>query len=134
MFLPNLKGYMVGNGVTHYKYDGEPAWHEFAYWSGLISQDLYDDFKQCNYTYFNFIKKDLSDYCKSLLTLLDNITAQVNPYDVFGICYSDTATLFNEPTKMSGLMKVGNEIKAYKKYFTVSDYTPFTRRAMMEQE
>jgi hypothetical protein len=27
---------MVGNGVTHWKYDADPAFIEQAYWFGLV--------------------------------------------------------------------------------------------------
>lgn len=35
-YLPKLKGIIVGNGVTNWKYDGTPAYVEMAYWHGLI--------------------------------------------------------------------------------------------------
>jgi carboxypeptidase C (cathepsin A) len=39
-FKPNLKGFMVGNGVTNWKYDTLPAFTEIAYYNGLIEEDL----------------------------------------------------------------------------------------------
>lgn len=41
VYKPNLKGFMVGNGVTHWKYDAEPAFIEQAYWYGLVDDALY---------------------------------------------------------------------------------------------
>ena len=45
VYVPNLKGFMVGNGVTDYKYDCEPAMFEMSYWFSLIDQKLYNDVK-----------------------------------------------------------------------------------------
>lgn len=41
-FLPPLKGMMVGNGVTNWKYDGTPAAFEMSYWHSLIDKEFYD--------------------------------------------------------------------------------------------
>lgn len=41
-FLPPLKGMMVGNGVTNWKYDGSPAAFEMSYWHSLVDKDMYD--------------------------------------------------------------------------------------------
>jgi len=41
-YLPPLKGMMVGNGVTNWEYDCDPAAFEMAYWHSLIDKDLYD--------------------------------------------------------------------------------------------
>jgi len=37
VFKPNLKGMMVGNGVTNWKYDTYPAFIEMGYWHSLYS-------------------------------------------------------------------------------------------------
>lgn len=42
VFKPNLKGFMVGNGCTNWKYDTEPAYLKMAYWHSLYSQETYD--------------------------------------------------------------------------------------------
>ena len=38
----NLKGFLVGNGVTNWKYDTIPAYIESAFWHGLYDLDLYN--------------------------------------------------------------------------------------------
>jgi len=38
---PNLKGFMVGNGVTNWKYDCDVAYIEMAFWHGLYSTEMY---------------------------------------------------------------------------------------------
>lgn len=37
-----LKGFIVGNGVTNWKYDGVPAYIDIGFWHGLYDLDLYD--------------------------------------------------------------------------------------------
>ena len=47
----NLKGMMVGNGVTNWTYDALPATVDMAYWHSLISQETHDKIvkEQCDY-------------------------------------------------------------------------------------
>jgi len=48
----NLKGIMVGNGVTNWTYDTIPASLEFSYQRGLIDTATYDKAKEwgCDFT------------------------------------------------------------------------------------
>lgn len=52
----NLKGMMVGNGVTNWVYDTMPATLDFSYWRSIMSQDLFDEMamNKCNYSYVEF--------------------------------------------------------------------------------
>lgn len=42
-YLPNLKGFIVGNPVTDHSVDGKPMQFEMAYWYGLIDDALYNN-------------------------------------------------------------------------------------------
>jgi len=42
VFMPNLKGMMVGNGVTNWKYDTIPAYLEMGYWHSLYDTTTYE--------------------------------------------------------------------------------------------
>lgn len=66
VYKPNLKGFMVGNGVTHWKYDADPAFVEQAYWYGILDDVTYQQMKGCDYSYFVFDGGKLSDTCKAL--------------------------------------------------------------------
>lgn len=46
VYLPNLKGFMVGNGVTSTYYDGFPASFEMSFFFGLIDTKLYKNVKE----------------------------------------------------------------------------------------
>jgi carboxypeptidase C (cathepsin A) len=39
----NLKGWMVGNGVTNWKYDGVPSFVEMGFWHGLYPTELHEE-------------------------------------------------------------------------------------------
>lgn len=66
-YKPNLKGYMVGNGVTNWTLDTDPAYIDMAYWHGLYSDKMLEDIekygcrKQFENLEFKNPKKDLSD-------------------------------------------------------------------------
>lgn len=36
----NLKGFIVGNGVTNWKYDGDPSLLKIGYYFGLYGMEL----------------------------------------------------------------------------------------------
>lgn len=129
MFKPNLKGYLVGNGVTNWKYDTTPAYLEMAYWHGLYDTEMYQSLKDNNCDFSNAQwNTNITDTCNDLMTRFNDLTSQINIYDIYGICYAsgaknDQFTLYSSSDM--GLSKVGNEIKPYKKSFTSADYTPF---------
>ena len=51
--LYNLKGFMVGNGVTNWKYDAERSWTDTLYGFDMIPKDLYDKIgaARCDFNY-----------------------------------------------------------------------------------
>jgi len=53
VMLYNLKGFMVGNGVTNWKYDAERSWTDTLYGFDMIPKDLYDKIgaARCDFNY-----------------------------------------------------------------------------------
>ena len=47
----NLKGFMVGNGVTNWKYDADPAWVDTLNGFKMISSVLYNQIQENNCSY-----------------------------------------------------------------------------------
>ncbi|KAI4356289.1 hypothetical protein L6164_000321 [Bauhinia variegata] len=86
----NFKGYMVGNGVTDNKFDGN-ALVPFAHGMGLISDDLYEEVvKECN---GNFYDPDpTKDICREKLAKVDEVIGGLNIYDILEPCYYGTVT------------------------------------------
>jgi hypothetical protein len=51
VYIPNFKGFMVGNGIIDYNFDGFPARFEMGYYFGMIDNALYHNVKNnCNLT------------------------------------------------------------------------------------
>ena len=132
-YVPNLKGFMVGNGVTDWKYDTMPAEFEMSYWYGLIDDDLYFKVKNnCDLSYFEFSTP--SDECQAYLDTFDSYVANVNMYDVFGKCYKTPSAFQMYGGSSSLTQDEGLTATTTKNFFTVADYTPFSYiKRRMEQ-
>ncbi|KAL9227498.1 hypothetical protein vseg_003181 [Gypsophila vaccaria] len=79
----NLKGYMIGNGVTDEVFDGN-ALVPFVHGMGLISDDLYHEaVVNCQEKYYD----PTSDVCKKSLSDIDQQVSQLNIYNVLEPCY-----------------------------------------------
>jgi hypothetical protein len=64
VFKPNLKGMMVGNGVTNWKYDTTPGYIELANAHSFMDPNDYAQMKKlgCDYSMIEFGGK-VSDEC-----------------------------------------------------------------------
>ncbi|CAI0561262.1 unnamed protein product [Linum tenue] len=83
----NLKGYMVGNGVTDEAFDGN-ALVPFAHGMGLISDDLYQETnRECNGNFYNPLERA----CEEKLQEVDRQVKGLNIYDILEPCYHDSA-------------------------------------------
>ncbi|CAN0859680.1 Serine carboxypeptidase-like 20 [Linum grandiflorum] len=84
----NLKGYMIGNGVTDKEFDGN-ALVPFAHGMALISDDLYEGANSaCRGNYAN-PNSPLS--CQHRLDQIDAALIGLNIYDVLEPCYHSTS-------------------------------------------
>jgi hypothetical protein len=90
--VPNLKGLLVGNGYTNYKYDGLPSFVPMAYYHGIIDDDLHEYLTMnCNLSFADVDgTTTYSQGCKDALTQLEYYASYVNRFDVFGKCYKST--------------------------------------------
>lgn len=79
----NFKGYMVGNGCTDDKFDGD-ALVPFAHGMGLISNDLFQEVNvACKGSYW----KPLNQNCQDKLDKVDWELNNINVYDILEPCY-----------------------------------------------
>ncbi|CAN1158283.1 Serine carboxypeptidase-like 20 [Linum perenne] len=79
----NLKGYMIGNGVTDDVFDGN-ALVPFARGMGLISDDLFQEVtKECKGNFYN----PPTQKCEKKLQEVDTQVAGLNIYDILEPCY-----------------------------------------------
>jgi carboxypeptidase C (cathepsin A) len=65
-YQPNLKGFMVGNGVTDWKYDTQPAFIEMGFQHGLYSTTFEEEkiSLNCDFSYVFFNDNNISWKCK----------------------------------------------------------------------
>ncbi|KAF8015376.1 hypothetical protein BT93_H1013 [Corymbia citriodora subsp. variegata] len=83
----NFKGYMVGNGVTDAKFDGN-ALVPFVYGMGLISNGIFHEVNaNCGEVYYN----NNSEGCLASLLKVEKAISGLNIYDVLEPCYHDPA-------------------------------------------
>ena len=126
LFKFNLKGFIVGNGVTNWTYDTTPAYIKMGFWHGLYDYDTYlgMEAENCDFSKLQY-GNVLSAKCAEYFNRFNELTANINTYDVFRKCWSTTTGMQMYSEDNFGLAKVGNELKPYKKYYTAADYTPW---------
>lgn len=80
----NVKGMMVGNGVTNWTYDTQPATFNFSYWHALMGQEMWDELNelQCDFSGINFGRVP-PRACLDLYTKFNNNTSKINMYKIF---------------------------------------------------
>ncbi|XP_050206541.1 serine carboxypeptidase 1 [Mercurialis annua] len=90
----NLKGYLVGNGVTDDVFDGN-ALIPFAHGMGLIPDELYEEvINECKENFYN----PLSETCESKLLKVDKNLEGLNVYDILEPCYHGTDVIKEDNT------------------------------------
>jgi len=86
-----------------------------AYWHSLYNDELYEAFKANECDFSGTMMQKTSDKCMDLFMDFENLVADVNIYDIFGICYGP----YPHP-QMYGTTAP--------KTYTARDYTPFLSR------
>ena len=100
----NLKGIIIGNGVTDWNIDTTPAMLDFGWDHNLYNQDLRDQIVKYN------CKLNLNDaICKNLVQKALSSYDSLNVYDIYKKCYSTnedkryTPWLFNYQNPLRNL-------------------------------
>jgi carboxypeptidase C (cathepsin A) len=137
VYKPNLKGMMVGNGVTNWKYDTNPAYIELANAHSFMNPDDYAQMKtlNCDYSQLEFGGVQ-SDECMALLDNFENDTAGVNIYDTLGKCYIQASKLEKDIKSVlhhtGGLKMIGGGQE--RKAATYDNYTPWMSKLRNKKE
>ena len=125
-WVPNLKGFMVGNGVTNWKYDCDPAYFHMAYYHGLISDELVNAVQanNCDFSYIDAPQPPpLSPICATLFDKFLNLTSLVNVYDVFGKCWKNPSAF--KANKMARELSDSPQLE--NEGLTAAKYTSFLK-------
>ena len=92
-FQINLKGFIVGNGVTDYPADMFYGGPTFLYYHGLVSPQTWISYNQNG-----CINNPFTEDCENLSSDIEEVLTNVNIYDIYGECYnleSPNITEFN---------------------------------------
>mmetsp|Transcript_6851 Transcript_6851/g.6062 ORF Transcript_6851/g.6062 Transcript_6851/m.6062 type:complete len:141 (-) Transcript_6851:153-575(-) len=83
----NLKGFMVGNGVTNWNLDVTPAWLQMAYWHGFYSDELKQklDDNDCYYQYTPFVETP-SPICEEAVHEFEQSLDYIDVTYIYGPC------------------------------------------------
>lgn len=79
----NLKGFMIGNGVTNWKYDTTPAFVKMAWAHGLYDLSLKERLDKANCDFADVGAGPLSAECKALLAEFQDSVKHIYPYDIY---------------------------------------------------
>lgn len=130
VFKPNLKGMMVGNGVTNWDYDTIPAYIELANAHSFMNPVDYEQMKalKCDYSGIPF-DRPISDECNKLLDNFSADTAGINVYDTLGKCFIQSSEFEQDISKFlqtkGGLKMLGVQ---QQKAASWDNYTPWMAR------
>jgi carboxypeptidase C (cathepsin A) len=112
----NLQGIIVGNGVTNYTYDCEPAYLGMGFWHSLYGTELHDKMEEYG---CEFVREEEKPECAELQKQFYSLVEKVNIYDVYRHCY------YEDETPRYGVANINGENKTYKRGMTAKEYTPF---------
>ena len=122
-FKPNLKGFAVGNGVTNWKYDTTAAYIDMAYWHSLIDETTHEKLVALNCDWNMPYMLGVSDECMEVFNEFNTLTASVNVYDIFGVCWGKGPY----PQATEGVPHLYDNEKIHQRVVTPADYTPWIK-------
>lgn len=125
----NLKGYLVGNGATNWDFDVSPSFPTIANDFNLIPMKLYHNYTHsgCKVWFNNFKPIEGPPYCGDLWEEINNLTANLNWYDLYRPVYNNGGLTAEQRIGKSVIDGVERE---YKRGFTHREYTPWLNRMM----
>lgn len=127
----NVKGMMVGNGVTNWTYDTQPATFNMTYWHALMGQEMWDELNElkCDFSLMNFGKIP-GRPCLDIFDRFQNITSNINMYKIFDpymlpplVPTTKKATTYTSGDQMIEI--ADEEVEEVKYGFSHRDYTPW---------
>lgn len=125
-----LKGFLVGNGVTNWKYDADRSWTDTLYGFDMIPTHIYDSIMEnkCDFNYKNEDKHtNTNSTCDVLFNKTMDLTKKLNHYDLYRRNYEDPQLLKKlgcESALDCPALKEENE-----GYLTMSKYAAFSRKS-----
>ena len=123
----NLKGQMVGNGVTNWDVDVFASSPTTFYQFQMIPDNIYQNYTS-NYCFSPFNDNrpwngTNIDQCKDLWTQMSNLITPLNWYDLYRKQYPESKLMTEEERYETVL--IGGEEKKYKKGYTMQERSRF---------
>ena len=115
-----LAGIIVGNGVTNWTYDCDPAFIDMGFWHNLYTFNLQERIESAECKFPNFGND--TEECEGLRDEFYDLIEKVNPYDVYRECY------YTNESDRIGVANINGKTKTYKRGMTMREYTPFAFR------
>mmetsp|Transcript_6525 Transcript_6525/g.10489 ORF Transcript_6525/g.10489 Transcript_6525/m.10489 type:complete len:363 (+) Transcript_6525:42-1130(+) len=120
----NLKGFLVGNGATHWDYDVSPSYPQTLYGFNMISKQLFDEFNDqgCEYYFNDFRTHKGPDTCDDLWEQINAAAEDMWWYDMYR---PDPQGKLPTEVEREGKVTVGGQEKTYKRGYTPRELTPW---------
>ena len=128
----NLKGIMVGNGVTDFEVDISPSFPEIAYNFNLIPKKLFDTYTKegCKRYFRDFKPIEGPQNCLDMWYQINNLTKGLNWYDLYRPLYPDSLSA----EERIGKTIIGGEERTYLRGRTPREFTPFLKHFFPKQD
>jgi len=122
-----LKGILVGNGVTDWKYDTTPALIDFAFTHGIYSVETRNKFVS-----FCLDGPDDED-CKDAENEVMQSFETINIYDIYRNCWDSNSAKQDKKAKNLAFLSEFEENSSFKSKASKFQYTPWVLKRTSEQ-
>jgi len=130
----NLKGFAIGNGITDWHFDAQPATYEAFREFNLIPPELLDLFAQFNCTYDVATNPVNDPRCAQFDDRVNILIAGLNPYDVYRTTYGMGSSMKRNLQETHGEAIVNGEVKRYQRGVRLEQYTPWLKEHLLFKE
>jgi len=120
---------MVGNGVTNWDYDTDPAVTDTVYGFNMIPKNLYDEMETNGCLFYgDEVKPPLGpESCKDTWAKIQELISYLDFYDLYLPKSEEAGKMMTDEERMGRTMVDGIE-KTYKRGRTKAEYTRWARK------
>lgn len=123
----NLKGVLIGNGVTDWTVDCEHVFMEFGYMHNLIDTTTYYIWRdnECVQYADGLIPNTDKQVCRDMMDVFDENIWMLNPYDIYRQEHLDW---YNSTDELeTRYVEINGEVQSYQRGILQSEYTPWIK-------
>jgi len=123
----NLKGFLVGNGATHWDFDVSPSYPRTLYGFNMIPKKDMDYFDENNCTYYfnDFRPHSGPEGCDAVWNHMNDLAKDLWWYDLYMPADTILDAKMMTPEERMGKTVVDGVEKTYRRGFTPREYTPW---------